>query len=988
MKDKINKLSTLTERFESNYAQYMSNSYDESNTRSDFIDRFFELLDWDMRNEQGFSEIYRDVVREDKVSIDGKTKAPDYSFRIGGTVKFYVEAKKPSINIKDNPEPAYQVRRYAWTKKLALSILTDFEEFAVYDTRIKPNQNDAASAARIFYCTFREYEKHFDFIYNTFSKNAILLGSFDKYIEENKNKKGTTPIDEDLLRFVEDWRVELAKNIALRNPDISVYNLNTVVQKIIDRILFLRIAESKGIEDADLLKTVSCCENVYRRLNQLFINVNIKYNSSFFKQESWIEQVKIDDRILSNIIVNLYYPDCPYEFSVLPVEILGLVYEKFLGKTIYFRGVKGGHTAIVEEKPEVRKAGGVFYTPQYIVQFIVKNTVGKLIAGKTPDEIEKIKIVDPACGSGSMLAGAYQFFLDYHIDYYTAEKNLKSALKKGKIYRVRENTYKLTIIEKQRILRNNIYGVDIDSSAVEVTKLSLYLKLLEGEGQEAEGQLFGFSDFTLLPDLDENIKSGNSLVGTDFYTATLGIDNDELRKINCFDWDKEFPLVFKNGGFDAVIGNPPYYNMQSLGAGDEQAVYIQSKYSKIWQDKSDILFYFIYKAMQLSKSEIGYIVSNAFLFSDKAQKLRNSILDDGRLSKIVNFEQYQIFADASITSGVFIFNGTHTDNKIQAAVFKEKASSAGSVAEFMNNKKNYFPVTLSKNDVFALVDKKVANLNRKIDGKHPLLQDICLIGKGMETAANDVFLFKEYPSQFPPKFIKKRLVGENISPYYLENNPEYLLYFEDIDDIKNLTEVIQEHLKVNKKDLKERATVKNEGRVWWRYSRPMHKEYYHLPKIWCSYRSKNNAFVLDESDQYIGLTNTTVIFGTNTTYSLKYLLTILNSKLFKWRYNSLAKQTGSGVFEYVPNAVGRFPIPALDLSKPSDKTAHDKLVALVDKMLDLKRREHDEPNPQAKTVLQRQIGAVDGQIDTAVYDLYKLTEEEINMVEGESNDCK
>jgi type I restriction-modification system DNA methylase subunit len=979
MNEKIDKLKGLTDRFTANYAQYMSNSYDESNTRTDFIDRFFELLDWDVRNEQGFSENYREVVRGDK--INGQQKFPDYCFKIGKERKFFVEAKKPSVNIKDASEPALQVRRYAYTAQLPLSILTDFEEFAIYDTRIKPDKNDKASAARIFYCTFKEYEQNFDFIYNIFSKNAILKGSFDKYVEENKNKKGTTLIDEDLLLFVEHWRMELAKNIALRNTDISIYNLNTIVQKIIDRILFLRIAESKNIEDKDLLKTVSTGKNAYSNLNQLFIKANSKYNSGLFKTEDWIENAAIDDKILQDIIISLYFPDCPYEFSVLPIEILGNIYEKFLGKTIYFKGVKGGHTAVIEEKSEVRKAGGVFYTPQYIVQFIVKNTIENLINGKTPGEIEKIKIVDPACGSGSMLAGAYQFLLDYHLDYYSAEKNIKSALKKGKIYQVSADTYKLAIIEKQRILQNNIYGVDIDSQAVEVTKLSLYLKLLENEGKEAEGELFSFSDFTLLPDLDSNIKCGNSLIGTDFYTETLQLGDEAFRKINCFDWDKEFQDVFKSGGFDAVIGNPPYYNMQSLGAGDEQAVYIQNKYTKIWQDKSDILFYFIYKAMQLSKSEIGYIVSNAFLFSDKAQKLRNSILEDGRFAKIVNFEQYQVFADASITSGVFIWNREHSG--VKAAVFKERISPIDDVAKFMNNEKNYFSVELTSNDVFALVDKKIAKLNKKIDGKHPLLQDICIIGKGMETAANDIFLFKEYPAQFPKRFIKKRVVGENISPYYLKNNPDYLLYFEDVEDFKNLPETIQQHLKNNKKRLSERADKKRRSTaLWWNYTFAMHKEYYHLPKIWCSYRSRSNAFVLDESDEYIGLTNTTVIFGTNTTYSLKYLLALLNSKLLTFRYRSIGKQTGGGVFEYFANGVGKLPIPVLDMSNTIEKEQYNNIISLVDKMIELKHKNHDEQNPQTKTVIYRQISAVNERINKAVYNLYGLTETEVKMVDA------
>jgi type I restriction-modification system DNA methylase subunit len=975
--DRLAQLKSLVSLFSDNLAQYKSGQYDESNTRTDFIDKFFTLLDWDVANNKGWNETYRDVVREDKVKIDGSQKAPDYSFRIGGVRKFFVEAKKPSVNIKDAAEPAYQVRRYAYTAKLPLSILTNFAEFAVYDTRIKPNKDDKASVARVFYCSFGEYEKYFDFIHDTFSIEAIKKGSFDKYVEENKNKKGTSEVDTELLALVEDWRMVLAKDIARKNPELSIYNLNTVVQRIIDRIVFLRIAEDRGIEDENLLLTVAKTTNIYEKLNLLFTKANVKYNSGLFAYEEWIEKVQIKDDVLSNIIVNLYYPECPYEFSVLPIEILGSIYEQFLGKTIHFRTVKGDtHTAIIEEKPEVKKAGGVFYTPQYIVEYIVRNTVGEKIKNKTPEEIADIKICDPACGSGSFLVGAYQYLLNYHLDYYSAEKNVKSALKKGKIFEAAFNSYKLTIEEKKFILTNNIFGVDIDSQAAEVTKLSLYLKLLENEGSETKDWLIKY-DYTLLPSLEDNIKCGNSLVGNDFYTqGNLGLAEDDRIKVNCFDWKDEFKEIFKAGGFDVVIGNPPYFNIQTLGAKSEIAQYIQTKYSVIWQDKSDILFYFLEKAMQLSRDSIGFILSNALLFSDKAQKLRNKIIDDGRFAKIVNFEQFLVFKDASITSGIFIFNKENKGTK--SCVLKDKTYIIDNVVEYINNERNYFNVSFYKNNVFALVDKKIERLNKKIDGKHKILQDICLVGKGMETAANDVFVFSKLPKQFPRRFIKKRIVGENIERYLLRDSPDYMLYFEEVDNFKELPKSIQEHLKANKNILSNRADKKRRlSAPWWNYSFAMHKEYYHLSKIWCSYRSRSNSFVLDETDDYIGLTNTTVIFGTNTNYSLKYILALLNSKLLAFRYKSIGKQTGNGVFEYFANGIGKLPIP------DADKKIQDNFISLVDQMLELKKQEADEPNQQLKKMIARQIEGVDKAIDTAVYELYNLSEDEIKVVEGE-----
>jgi adenine-specific DNA-methyltransferase len=975
MDTRIELVKELNDLFEANIAQYKNLQYDEANTRTDFIDKFFALLDWDIANNQGFSEVYREVIREDKVKIDGAQKAPDYSFRIGGMRKYFVEAKKPSINIKEAGDPAFQVRRYAYTAKLPLSILTNFAEFAVYDTRIKPDKNDNAGTARIFYCTYNEYEQYFDFIYNTFSKSSILKGSFDKFIEDNKNKKGTSEVDAELLNLVESWRVELAKNIALRNHALSIYNLNSAVQKIIDRIIFLRIAEDKGMESANILKTITNAENIYEKFNVLIEKANIKYDSGLFFNEDWLLHLAVDNKILKNIIDNLYYPECPYEFSVLPIEILGNIYEQFLGKTIKFKNVKNNHTAIVEEKPEVRKAGGVFYTPQFIVNFIVQNTVAEKIKNKTPDEVTYFKICDPACGSGSMLVGAYQCLLSYHLDYYTNEKNITQALKKGLIFQLPHNSYRLTIPEKQRILQNNIFGVDIDPQAVEVTKLSLYLKLLENEGKEAEGQLFSFSDMTLLPSLEENVKCGNSLVGTDFYNqATLGLNKDGEIKVNCFDWEKEFPSIFKNGGFDIIIGNPPYYNIQTLGANSKIAGYIQKTYSHIWQDKSDILFYFVIKAMMLSKDKIGYILSNAFLFSDKAQKLRNAILDDGRLAKIVNFEQFLVFKDASITSGVFIFEKEHSN--IQAAVLKEKSYSVDYVVDYMNNNTNYFSVSFSKNKVFALIDDEVDRLNKKIDAKHPILQDICLVGKGMETAADDIFLFDKKPSKIPARFFKRRVTGKNIERYFIRPESDFILYFEDIVDFKDLPISIQNHLNENKKILSNRADKKRrETSSWWNYTFAMHKEYYHLPKLFCSRRAFCNTFCYDDGFNYLGFSNMTVIFETNAAYSLKYILALLNSKLLTFRYRSIGKQTGGGSFEYFPNGIGKLPIPE------ANTKAQDEFIVLVDKMLELKQREYAEQNPQAKNKISRQIDGVDNMINQSVYKLYNLNTNDIEIVE-------
>ena len=492
------------ETFQNKIESLKSSNYNETQVRVEFIDPFFTALGWDVENKSGYAEAYKDVIHEFSLKTKDVTEAPDYCFRIGGTKKFFVEAKKPSVNLKDDIHPSFQLRRYAWTAKLPLSILTDFEEFAVYDCRILPKKTDKPSTGRVLFHHFTDYIDKWEEIESIFSREAVLKGSFDKYVETNKRKKGTAEVDEVFLEQMEEWRKSLAKNIALRNQSLSIHELNYAVQKTIDRIIFLRICEDRGIEDYGQLMTLQNGVNVYERLKQVFHRADEKYNSGLFHFElernrneppdELTLDLSVDDKSIKDIIKELYYPESPYEFSVLPADILGNVYEQFLGKVIR---LTPSHHAVVEDKPEVKKAGGVYYTPTYIVDYIVNNTVGKMLTppvsstlpkGRTKEgfttasEVSKLKILDPACGSGSFLLGAYQYLLDWHLKYYLKEIETNDKLLKQKqppIYMNDRGDYLLTTPEKKRILLNNIYGADIDPQAVEVTKLSLMLKCLK-----------------------------------------------------------------------------------------------------------------------------------------------------------------------------------------------------------------------------------------------------------------------------------------------------------------------------------------------------------------------------------------------------------------------------------------------------------------------------------------------------------------------------
>ncbi len=987
-------LRELTDLFQANIKEYKHAKYDEANTRTQFIDRFFELLDWDISNKQGFSESYKDVVREDKVIIEGKPKAPDYSFRVGGVRKFFLEAKKPSVNIKEEIEPAFQVRRYGYTAKLPLSVLTDFEEFAVYDTRIKPNKNDKAGVARIFYCTFDEYEKHFDFINNTFSKDAILKGSFDQYAIENKTKKGTSEVDKEFLSLIEGWRETLAKNLALRNQDLDVYSLNTAVQILIDRIIFLRIAEDRNMEKYGMLLEATKPskenkESAYAQFNQIFSNANSKYNSGLFHPEPWIQKLQVDDKVFQSIVSNLYYPECPYELSVMPIEILGNIYEQFLGKSIR---LTSSHQAKVEEKEEVRKAGGVYYTPQYIVEYIISQTLGEKIEGVDLYSHPKLTVVDPACGSGSFLVGTYNFLLQKYLEAYTDAKRIDKCLKTGLIYQVSSNTYRLSITVKQSILLKHIFGVDIDPQAVEVTKLSLLLKLMEDENTESAEQLFKHSQVKLLPDLSENIQCGNSLIGKDFYEdKNLSLfGKEEMRKVNTFDWKENFPKVFADGGFDVVVGNPPYVRQEILG--EEFKTYAKNHFTT-YSGTADLYVYFIEKSLSIlnTKGIYSIIVANKWMRANYGENLRK-FLKTKRIYKIVDFGDLPVFKTATTYPCILKLSNEKPKN---LSVAQLKTLDFVTLADAV--KKNSYTVelasledkgwSLSNQKESALLDKiKKAGLplGEYVEGK---------IYRGVLTGLNEAFVIDEETknrlvAEDPrsEEVIKPFLAGREIKRYAPLNPKQFLIFTRRGINIKNYPSILK-HLEKFKTQLMPKPSDWPSNKEW-KGRKPGSYQWYEIQDAVDYYEEFEkdkivwgnlciaNPFTIDFTHSHINAP--ACILNTDD----RFLLGIMNSKLSWYFLKVISAERQGGYLEAKPIYVSQIPIVKLDLEAPKNKTVKDKFIKLINDMFSIQKEIVLTKTESDKKHLEHKAELLDKQIDALVYQLYGLDDEEIKLVEG------
>ncbi len=943
----------LVARFDQNLEAYQSGRYNETQIRREFIDPFFKALGWDVENISGYAEAYKDVIHEDAIKIGSANKAPDYSFRIGGTRKFFIEAKKPSVNIGEDIGPAYQLRRYAWSAKLPLSILTDFEEFAVYDCRIKPDKNDKASTARIIYLNYKDYLTRWEEIASIFSKEAVMKGSFDKYAETAKAKKGTAGVDAAFLAEIDAWRQALAQNIALRNPKLTQREINFAVGKTIDRIIFLRICEDRGIEAYGKLMALQNGADVYQRLTKYFYDADDKYNSGLFhfRQEKARSQppddltltLAIDDKILKDIFKSLYYPESPYEFSVLPADILGQVYEQFLGKVIY---LTAGHRAKIEEKPEVRKAGGVYYTPTYIVEYIVKNTVGKLLEGKTPKTAEKLRILDPACGSGSFLIGAYQYLLDWHRDKYIedgAEKHAKG--KDPKLYQKIRNEWRLTTAERKRILLNNIYGVDIDPQAVEVTKLSLLLKVLEGESDETIKSAFQLFHERALPDLGNNIKCGNSLIGPDFYegTQTSFLDTEEMQRVNAFDWKKEFPEIFKAGGFDAVIGNPPY----GVPFNNEEIKYLQNLFSQV-KKYPDSYCLFMIKALDLLRTDgtTSFIVPNTFCDLENCDDFRKWLLKEHSLNEI--WQTGWAFKAAVVDTLVFL-------------VAKKKPSIGSKISIIIDGRK-YFRTTdaFLSNELYKIdyrnseQDKKL--LNTVLNKSHRL-SDITIVkagvkmyekGKGSPPQTDNTLKQRPYSvADKCPKGWRPLFRGEDINRYFISIPKEFVNYG-----------------------------------PW--LAAPRDPELFNGPKILMR-RTDDRLLSSLEMHSAICVNSCHVIkFKDNFKDEIdyRYVLALLNSKLLQKIFELQNPQMiGKTFAEIKVIYVERLPIYFIDINNIREVSSRDKIVSSVEQILNLCKQLQEAKTDHEKTLIQRQIDATDKQIDKLVYELYDLTPEEIAISE-------
>ncbi|MFO7675021.1 MAG: Eco57I restriction-modification methylase domain-containing protein [bacterium] len=636
----------------------------------------------------------------------------------------------------------------------------------------------------------------------------------------------------------------------------------------------------------------------------------------------------------------------------------------------------------------------------------------------TPARASRLRILDPACGSGSFLLGAYQYLLDWHRDQYVKagpEKHRKE------LYEGPGGEWRLTTQEKKRILLNNIYGVDIDAQAVEVTKLSLLLKVLEGESDQTISLQQKMFRERALPDLSSNIKCGNSLIGSDFWQGeqqTMFDDEEERLRINAFDWEHEFPEIMKSGlsagghaqagGFDAVIGNPPYIRVQALNEWSPESLpYFKKHYRSAAKGNYDIYVVFAEKGLSLLNKTglLGYILPHKFFNSQYGEPLRSLIVDGKHLKHVVHFGHIQVFSGAT-TYTCLLFLGRPPSHSVSVV----KPGDLGSWLTKGTAESGTVDAEASLSGEWSFAVGKGARLAGSLRSMTPKLGEVADVFVGLQTSADDVYILDVVAKtsgavrlhskalstdvMLEPGALHPLVSGTDIGRYRVLPWRQYILFPYEVADpsatlmqfdaLKRRFPMTATYLDQNKERLERREGGKFRGTGWYRFGRSQNLGIQGRAKICVPRLVERLRATVDITGSHyldnVDVGGVTLKPG-HDSMGLLYLLGLLNSRLLAWYFPHISAPFRGGWMSANRQFLAKLPIRTIDFSDKKDKARHDRMVELVERMLELHKR-LPKAKGESKTGIERQIAATDKAIDALVYELYGLTAEEVRTVEG------
>jgi hypothetical protein len=929
-------LTDLIQRFESSYDDYKKATYNETQLRGDFLDPFFELLGWDIRNSKGLSTNQREVLVEEglKAGAGENTKKPDYTFRLFTQRKFFVEAKKPSVDVSTNDSAAKQVRRYGYTAGLKVSAVSNFEYLIIYDCTHLVKEDDDHRRARVKVFHYKEYEANWDEITKLLGKDATYSGKFDSQWEHIEATRDTQPVDVVFLDQINNWRVALGQEIVSYEPGIDQQGLNDIVQAYINRIVFLRVCEDRAIEEYKSLLVLTTTQD-FATLLQKFEQADAKYNSGLFDQDHSDELIVSVGGVFWDIIKQLYYPESPFSFVVLSSDVLGKIYEVFLTQQL---DIVDGVVSL-NNKPE-HADRDIVSTPTQIIQDILQRTVVPYATGMTPKEILSLSIADIACGSGGFLLEVYQLLHDMLIDSYL---NTDSS----KLIQTGVHTYKLPFDIKRALLIECLYGVDKDFAAVEATKFGLLLKVLEDESLETLA-----NHTPILPELDNTIHWGNSLF-TRAELTQLNISDDVISIINPHDFTKKF---------HCIVGNPPYLQSEDMKKFTPREYPLYKTLYTSAHKQFDKYFLFIERTLELlePKGRFGQIIPIKFSKVGAGSKLRAMLKQRGVLRELVMFGAQQLFKKKTTYTSFMIGQEDHQDSFNYFDIEDVQAWQNRSLSQ----EPDVATLDALGDGAWALIpSSKQPVVDAIWKQSIPLLE---LVGNamshifnGIQTSANKIYIIKPISQDETHITFKKGDVTHRIElnatkPYYetdrtftsyrqFEPNARVIYPYKKegesmvpytMEEFSTLYPDTLAYLLPYKQKLEDRdiQPAPPSEEQWFVYGRHQALESCDVPeKLIVGVLAQGHKYAVDHHQTLISSGGTagycSVTLPEGSPYSIYYLQAILNSKYVEWYLSFIGEIFRGGYIARGTKTLPNLPVRTIDFEQEAQKELHDDIVA-------------------------------------------------------------
>jgi type I restriction-modification system DNA methylase subunit len=949
--------------------------YNEANTRKDFIEPLFEALGWDVRS--------KDEVDAEKLVRPGFA---DYAFLQHGVVRFYLEAKPLEDDIYQE-EYARQVITYAYSKGTAWGVLTNFTRLVVFDAL---EQLDGGAPRRVLDLRCEEYADSLDLL-ALLTPESLAEGALTRHAERIGVRRRAIPIEKRLYESMRGWREELFNHMATSlgwRTDQQLREGDEAIQRLLDRLIFLRNCEDRGIGEPGVralrnrLRTRDRSVRVTESVLRLFDRAASTYDSELFQTDALIDVSlrglgSIVDGTLADVIEGLYSVPksyAAYDFGLIDADVLGQVYEQYLGhvaqrvRQLATRPTLPGMPApeiAVEAKRERRKQRGIYYTPKWVVDYIVRQTVGRFLEehANDPEAIANLTILDPACGSGSFLIRAYETLLEHH------------ARQMG------GDVGHLDRKMREWVLRHNIFGVDLDPQAVEIARLNLLIRMVREEEE--------------LPPLADNIGLGNSLIsGSDHDLRPYF--GDAWREKRAFDWQGEFREIMARGGFDVVIGNPPYV-ASALVSRDEREY--QRAHFRTATGKYDLYMLFTERALTLTRPDgyFSFIIPNKFMHTSAGRSLRGLLSKDTTILDIVNFDDNPVFADVT---------------NYPCVVVVKKRGSAGGQTKYVNARDplptawqtSYIRRESLGESIWTLGEELSMRLLDKLaEGRCPLRDFAERIATGIQSGADRVLL--RTSEQLDEKRLERSLFrpilrGRDIRRFAPPSAALEVFYpFHDKGagfHIMTEREVAAfprawAYLQANEEALRRRVWYDQSAEeltgAWYGLMYIGDPQWYGKPKLLTPALSRSCNFTLDQGGSLF-------VTGTAGGYGLTlrppfddkehylYALAVLNSAITNFWMRRRSPLFSGGFYKFNTQYLRPLPFAAPDMSHRTCQ----QLARLAERMLDLHQRlaakgkVHDEERAQ----IERDIARSDREIDDLVYDLYGLTAAERELIERDT----